>query len=682
MPALTDLLSDPTFNHRLQAAHALGKIGPEAKAAIPALVDTLYDPTTSVAVAAAMALSQMRPEAVPAVLATWSQEESFHRPFVIQALGLLGPAAKAATPRLIEALANTYPVIQKAAEESLLLIGTEAVPYLAKALNEGDPAVRPLIAEILGRMGPAASEAVPALTRALQDSNLRVRLQAAQALWQINHSAERIVSTLVEGLKDPNLSLRGLSATVLGQMARVPESAIPALQAALKEPNPNIRFSAAVSLSRLPGHAKEAIPVLMATLKINVLRPQAVEALGEVGPEAKEAVPALLSALQDGRTNYPTAARIGWALERIAGPESIDSLGRALAGAGKKTRPWIAQALALTGPAGAASLAKLSDDDDPNVRMVVVQAAGRSAAGLPTLVKALGDKDGRVRQGAILAVGHLGTAASAAIPALSELLKHADSSERLLALEALGYVEPRSPAAISTLVEMLGERNLGLWEQAAAVLGRLGPNAQAAVPALAEAVCSMNEALRMEAALALASMGTDNPEVFPVLLEIFQDRNHPLRARALEAMAQLAAKRGSVPSRGEVQSPSTLPAVLATRLLWDDEKVRAKAAEVLGRMGPAARSAIPALMDVLKGSDNQARIQAALAVWQIDHRTEEVVPVLVGELKSSFVPPPQGTLTLPGRFGVAGSPPAPLCQQAAEALGQMGPAARCGAGTP
>ena len=85
----------------------------------------------------------MRPEAVPAVLATWSQEESFHRPFVIQALGLLGPAAKPATPRLIEALANTYPVIQKAAEESLLLIGTEAVPYLCQGPQRRRPCRTP-----------------------------------------------------------------------------------------------------------------------------------------------------------------------------------------------------------------------------------------------------------------------------------------------------------------------------------------------------------------------------------------------------------------------------------------------------------------------------------------------------------------------------------------------------------
>src|SRR5207247_2506548 len=101
-----------------------------------------------------------------------------------------------------------------------------------------------------------------------------------------------------------------------------------------------------------------------------------------------------------------------------------------------------------------------------------------------------------------------------------------------------------------------------------------------------------------------------------------------------------------------------------------------KAAEVLGRIGPRAKSAIPDLLEVLKGSDNEARVQAALALWRLGHRAEDVIPVLAGALRSPSAPPVRNPLTPLGRFGVPGAPRAPVCQQAARALGLMGPEAQ------
>ena len=60
------------------------------------MIELLYDPRSAIATGAVQALSQLRPEAVPAVLEDWFREESYHRPFVIQALGQFGPAAQPA----------------------------------------------------------------------------------------------------------------------------------------------------------------------------------------------------------------------------------------------------------------------------------------------------------------------------------------------------------------------------------------------------------------------------------------------------------------------------------------------------------------------------------------------------------------------------------------------------------
>ena len=183
------------------------------------------------------------------------------------------------------------------------------------------------------------------------------------------------------------------------------------------------------------------------------------------------------------------------------------------------------------------------------------------------------------------------------------------------------------------------------------------------MPALAEAIASTDPGLRIEAALALAHIAPDARTVYPVLVEVFQEGNHPYRVRALEALSRLG-----LTGEEAVSAP--------VRMLWDDTQARAKAAEFLGRTGPSAKPAIPALAEVLRGSDNQTRIQAALALWRIEHRTEEVIPLLTAMLRSPFTPPLRSTLSLPCRFGLAGDPPAPLCQQAADALGQIGPEAR------
>jgi HEAT repeat protein len=111
------------------------------------------------------------------------------------------------------------------------------------------------------------------------------------------------------------------------------------------------------------------------------------------------------------------------------------------------------------------------------------------------------------------------------------------------------------------------------------------------------------------------------------------------------------------------------------RALADDGVARVKAAEVLGRMGPPAKSAVPALTDLLRESDPEACVQAALALWRIDRRTEETVPVLLSALKGPWTPRPGSALSVPGRFGAVSSAP-PACQQAADALGQMGTEAR------
>jgi HEAT repeat protein len=144
-------LKDKDRGVRVQAAIALGKIGPRARNAVPALFEALKDPQI--------------------------YEAS------MEALEIIGLDSKEAIPALIEALKCKD--LRTFAAERLLNIGTDAVPELIKALEGDYGPVREYAAWILGKMGPDAEEAIPALTRALWDKDKRVRGTAQKALQEI-----------------------------------------------------------------------------------------------------------------------------------------------------------------------------------------------------------------------------------------------------------------------------------------------------------------------------------------------------------------------------------------------------------------------------------------------------------------------------------------------------------------
>jgi hypothetical protein len=76
-----------------------------------------------------------------------------------------------------------------------------------------------------------------------------------------------------------------------------------------------------------------------------------------------------------------------------------------------------------------------------------------------------------------------------------------------------------------------------------------------------------------------------------------------------------------------------------TRMLKDDPNpfIRAQAAFVLGGIGPAAKPALPALRGIAKGSNapNEVRVNAAEALWPIDHQCDLVMPYRFAALNST-----------------------------------------------
>ncbi len=89
------------------------------------------------------------------------------------------------------------------AADSLARIGDAATPSLIEGLADSNPLVRAQTARALARMGSRAHAATPALIIALDDEDVAVRMNAARALGQIGPEAQEAVPALMRALKNP-----------------------------------------------------------------------------------------------------------------------------------------------------------------------------------------------------------------------------------------------------------------------------------------------------------------------------------------------------------------------------------------------------------------------------------------------------------------------------------------------
>jgi HEAT repeat protein len=133
------------------------------------------------------------------------------------------------------------------------------------------------------------------------------------------------------------------------------------------------------------------------------------------------------------------------------------------------------------------------------------------------------------------------------------------------------------------------------------------------------------------------------------------DQDLRVRGHAALAIGQIGPQAAS--------SVNRLIDVLAER--W----MAAPAAEALGRIGEAARAAVPALLGTLKNEETEVRLNAAEALWRIDKNTCDTIPVLIGclasRVRSSEVDDPN----------IQYEPDTTARAMAAAILGKMGPAA-------
>ncbi len=160
---LEAILKDEDTQAREQAALALARIGPDAKATAPALVEALKDKEALVRLAAAEALCRFQKNSdrlavlIDCLKDKRSRGDAY---FAALALGRIGEDAEAAVPALVAALEQQDDsALRRAAVKALHGIGTganDAVPSLVKALKHDGSSWDESVIETLAIIDPGA----------------------------------------------------------------------------------------------------------------------------------------------------------------------------------------------------------------------------------------------------------------------------------------------------------------------------------------------------------------------------------------------------------------------------------------------------------------------------------------------------------------------------------------------
>jgi HEAT repeat protein len=318
------------------------------------------------------------------------------------------------------------------------------------------------------------------------------------------------------------LLLFGSSA--LGQDSRVPD--VERLIGSLKDANPSVRAQAARDLGALGSAAARAVNDLAATLRDpnDEVRGEAAAALALIGPDA---VAPLIRGL--GAANPPEARELAaHALERI-GPKAN---------------------------AAVPPLIKALDDKNPRVRKEVVSALGRindkSAVG-PLVRRFKSDPDDLVRLEIVGSLADLGPKAAAAIPVLIDEMRQMEHDLRFdfILPDALAWI---GSEAVRPLTEVLNnpKESPVVRSRAAYAFFRMAlasgrKTTLPAVPALTRAVRDPDLYVRVRSMWALGAMGPLAKDAIPALKAAQADPNGSVRRAATEALKRIGGSKRNLP---------------------------------------------------------------------------------------------------------------------------------------
>lgn len=425
----------------------LGKIGPDAVAAMPVLLASLEDPHT--ARVAAEALVQVSPihrwPDVARSMAPLLAIDSWEGRQIATSLAQLGGPGQVALERalegggavevrhalhglaMLEASPGTFkpgkrllhsddPETRTGAARLLATHGDRALPTLERAIRrEQAPLLR---ADLIRALAPLGESALPLWREGLGHTDATVRDAAAHQIGQLGAAGAPAAWDLLRagaggsGMSEPTRSLGEIGATAVPALEEALESGdaplrgraayaaglvgpdalelVPALARALDDDDEHVRQWAAWSLGLIGPGAAGAVEDLRAALTDpeNWVRGNAAQALGQIGEAARPAVPDLIALVEHDRALTPPE-KAAEALGALGAVEAVDPLAHALDSDNDYVRRAAAKAILAIGRVTPLVLERLRDgldDDRARVRWACADA-----------LIALGEESDRVR---------------------------------------------------------------------------------------------------------------------------------------------------------------------------------------------------------------------------------------------------------------------------------------------
>ncbi len=463
----------------------------------------------------------------------------------------------------------------------------------------------------LGRVGKAAEKAASKVETAQQDLVRAIREQNDQALYESVdmlirvEAGDRALPLLLREFRSPVSPIRATAAIGLGRLGLDAADAFPNLfdewvkGKAGEEPDSEWLVKIEHSLQAI---GPWAIPFLKKTLneRDDHRRLYAANILQWCGSPARDAVPELTRALSSERA-----------------PELE-----------KSVRYASAVALAEIGPdahPAVVPLQKLMNDNHPRIRWAAAYALARigprAKEAVPALKQMLMSEDGN-RAIAAEALGNIGAPAAAA---LSDALTHDDFHVRMYAAESLAVIGPvakeSAPQVVQRLTKNLKDKSLGARVEAAVALWAIDGQIDQGAKVLAAALTEESDYYRIHASRAIRRIGAPAKETVPALRVL-------LRARGEGAVSALAhigpAAKAAIPDLVEAESfdalpfigPAAIPVLMET--LENGTKFeRMEACQALGKLGPAAKVAVPLLLIAADDEEQSVSGEALGALHRI-----------------------------------------------------------------
>lgn len=276
---------------------------------------------------------------------------------------------------------------------------------------------------------------------------------------------------------------------------------------------------------------------------------------------------------------------------------------------------------------------------------------------LPALIKAINDEDKQVATSALAALAGLGPQAQEAIPPLIDLMdtgKARGRDRRQLVARAAFALSRIGPAAVPPLIEAVKKDDIGLRIGGARALGGMGTQARDAVPVLIGVMVDGRDPIREEV---IAALGLIAPDAGPALVAALADADARRRSGAALALAQMepAFRAAAAPVEAQLAketddmvraalytalpkvgaAPDRCVALLLPGVTSDNDALRHAALNSLLGSRPVRAAALPKLIALLKDNNPTVRERAARAIGRLGPDAASALPALLAATRAA-----------------------------------------------